>query len=305
MAKKVFRKDASLIFMAHFGSLNIGVILCIVLLFVSLDLLSTAVNDIMTAQVNGTFGVAMCIVRFVPFPVLLSFFLLRARKTSRRVHTVIAEHVYPRPVKVLVMFLSTKGRGKDDALIEKLIKGGGSVTDDKLRASFQESWRMPLEAIAHHIKRLEKVIVIPSQESEQQVEQFKSLVRSLTREQATGSGTAIEVLSLADLSDLRVYLDPEDTKGWDSLAYVDFENAQAQNTILNAVLDCLMDKEKVPVDELVIDVTAGKKISSIVGTVVALGKDWSVEYVSVIKDIVRVKEYVFTVKASDVKYNAS
>lgn len=293
--KKRFMKDASIIFMKQFGSLNLGVILCIVLLLMSLDWMSSAINDIITRRGNGGVGITPWdTIRIVSFPILLVVFWCRARGvTSRRVHSHIKEHVYPRPVNVLIMFLSTKGKDrdgkggskwKDEELIERLIEKGGSIDDEELRNEFKGSWRMPIEAIAHHAKRLDKVVVIPSEDSEPQLGQFRSLVQALTREHTAADGITRQVLSPPDMGDLP--------------PYVDFENAIQQNEVLNAVLDSLMENHGVPADEIMIDVTGGQKVCSVIGTVVSLSKDWSIQYVST--NGYRIKEYSFTVETTDV-----
>ncbi len=321
-SKRLFRKHASLIFTTHFGSLDVAVIGSIVLLLLSFDLFCTAINDMLRGLPGQTVQVVLWGLRLLAFPVLLGYFWWRARNTSRRVHTHITERTHPRPVEVLVLFLSVRRPGPDDSLIKELIAEGGDVADKALREKFKSPWRMPLEAIAYHLKRLKKVVVIVSKESAQQVEEFKSLVESLTHARTGDAPGPVTVLSPPDLAGLHGFLDTDEVKKRNNvypLDYVDFENAIDQNTVLNGVVDWLMDTEGVSHDEIMIDVTAGRKPSSIVGTVVALGKDWPVEYVSVTRKdegdgekgeegtqtVVRVKEYVFTVRASDVKGDES
>jgi beta-glucanase (GH16 family) len=79
---------------------------------------------------------------------------------------------------------------------------------------------------------------------------------------------------------------------------VDFENAIEQNEVLNAVLDSLMENDGVPPDEIMIDITGGQKVCSVAGTIVSLSKDWSIQYVST--SDYTIKEYIFTMEASDV-----
>jgi hypothetical protein len=319
-SKRVFRKHASVILMTHFGSLDVRVIVCIVLLLISLDLFCAAIGDILTGLAGEGLQRVAWALRLGAFPALLAGFWLRARRTSRRVHTHIEERTHPRPVEVLVLFLSVRKKGQDDRLIEQIVAKGGDIEDLSLREQFKGPWRMPLEAIAYHHKRLKQIVVIVSKESAEQVGQFKSLVQSLTHTRTSETLGSVRVSSPSDLDGLHDFLDPEEVRkrnGVYPLDSVDFENAAEQNTVLNGVLDWLMTKEGVPIDQIMIDVTGGRKPSSIVGTIVALGKDWSVEYVSVTEDedadgaetaahglkkTVRIKEYVFTVKASDVRY---
>lgn len=303
---RVSKKHTSLVLRTTFGSLNLTVVLSIVLLLILLDFFSSAVHQAITQGLPST-GAAWIVwsIQIAAFPAWLLLLWVRARKASRRVHTHIEEHTSPRSVKALVLFLSTKGRGQDDALIEKLVKEGGEITDDALREKFQGPWRMPLEAVAYHlrIKKLEKVVVIQSKQSADCVQEFKSLIQSLSRDYTSESGKPLEVLITSDMDGLDACIDAEQKKKHNGRFPVDsvsFENATDQSTLLNAVLDWLTFSQDVPFDEIMIDVTGGKKVSSVVGAVVALGKDWSVEYVST--SDYRVKEYIFSVKASDVMY---
>jgi hypothetical protein len=59
-----------------------------------------------------------------------------------------------------------------------------------------------------------------------------------------------------------------------------------------------MENDDVPADAIMIDITGGQKVCSVIGTVVSLSKDWSIEYVST--SDYRIKKYIFTMEASDV-----
>lgn len=286
----LLRKNASTVVLFVFGSLNFGVILCVVAILILMGCATSAAYNLLVGHATlrlGTVDLPIGDILFIAlFPAVLLFAWLYARRTARHVQPHIREIEDPRRVKALVMFLSPNAK-EDEALVQELLAQGGDISDPALRRRFKKSWRMPIEAIAYHLERLQEVIVVASKETEGEVGKFKALVAVLSRRHAVEK-KELKVLSL-----------PELHAGFPS--YVDSESAREQNDVLNGVLDVLTGAHKLPRHDIMIDITGGKKISSVAGAVVALGKDWRVEYLSTGQPE-KVKEYDITIEARDVRH---
>ena len=280
-------KNASAIVLFVFGSLNFGVILCVAVILIAIGCATSAAYNLLVGRATLRLGTVDLPIGDILFIILLPLILLLAwlyaHRAARHVQPHIREIEDPRRVKALIMFLSPNGE-KDKALVKDLLAQGGDISDLALRKQFQSSWRMPVEAIAYHLERLEQVIVVASQRTEPEVDTFKALIAGLTRCHATEK-KMLKVLSLPEL-------DAE------LPSQVDFESVKEQNDVLNGVLDILTEFHKLPRHEIMIDITGGQKVCGVAGAMVALSKDWRVEYLSTMQPE-KVKEYDITIETRD------
>jgi hypothetical protein len=171
----------------------------------------------------------------------------------------------PSGVKALILFLSPPGRDNVDAI-------HGDITDPAVRQQFKGSWRMPIEAIFHHLDRksLELIALIPSADVGEirgtihEGDKFRNLVKRLT---AGADGrpeikTAAELLSDSTLAD-----------------GVDFENADLLVRVTGRVWTALEDRGYRTKD-ILIDITGGQKTTTIAGAAVSLHELRQFQYVS-------------------------
>jgi len=141
------------------------------------------------------------------------------------------------------------------------------------------SWRMPLEAIAHHLPELRHVIVIPSADVSDArpgtfrcAERFKELLKTLP-----------------DVADVEVVIHPQ--KG------VDYEKMEALDAALNDVIEHLLHDKGLTKRQVVIDITGGQGTCSAVGALRALDEDLRFEYVSTAD--YHLREYDVTTQADE------
>ncbi|MCZ7659389.1 MAG: hypothetical protein M5U07_16705, partial [Xanthobacteraceae bacterium] len=133
-----------------------------------------------------------------------------------------AEEEEARPVKVLILFLSQPGKLEDYADIEGTL--GSPELGDRLG---RLQWRMPIAAVAHHIGRLERLVVIGSpgeKGTNRLVGDFKKLLDRLL---PPGKRLSIESSG--------IFLGRDDTG-------VDFENPQQLIEELGAIYRRLEDQ---------------------------------------------------------------
>jgi hypothetical protein len=197
----------------------------------------------------------------------------------------IKERESPRHVKALVLFLSPPK--KDYNAWNKQADLDEYDLNEILEKHFKEDpWRMPLEAIAYHLDRLEKVILVPSKETEKYVSTFQELTKTLTQSYSSRKQRKeIEVLSINEFNA-------------SFSKYIDSESVEDQNDIINKVLNQLTGETKIKCEDIIIDITGGKKISSIAGAIVALGMGWRFEYVSTTD--YRLREYDITIEVGEI-----
>ena len=121
-------------------------------------------------------------------------FLIAQRISRKKMHHVVDAKDAP-AVECLVLFLS-KPNGVPAARPE-----GQDITNPAFRASLG-NWRMPAEAIAHHLGRLRLVVVIPSVATAGDVAQFRELmaVKATPQRPAPAVRSCAEVLGEADLA---------------------------------------------------------------------------------------------------------
>ena len=134
------------------------------------------------------------------FTLLWIFLSIRASQTVR---VSVIQDKEPPQVRGLILFLSPPGL-KDKQLIDEIREGKIScqLADPAGRAKFNGPWRMPLEAIAYHLARLKRVVLIPSQDSEKSigtwhdVEAFRALTKQLL---GPDHASALQILDLSSL----------------------------------------------------------------------------------------------------------
>lgn len=276
------RKDASSIFTVFFGGLRLITILGIVFLIITLDWFSGTINDLIGKGGSTTSSGSTSIqvwdwVKLLLFPMYLVGCWYYARKHSQRVKTNVKEKTDPGRVNALILFLSPPGT-QDTTLIESLIQEGGRIADKSLLNQFKGSWRMPLEAIAHHLYRLEKVIVITTEGTHKYFETFKTLVLALTTDKPTDHPR----LDIQSPQDFDISMDHP----------LSSESFKELNDAVNAIYNQLQERHNIRHSEIIIDITGGKKTCSVAGAVVSLAKGKRFQYVST--DNYDVREYDVT-----------
>ena len=148
----------------------------------------------------------------------------------------------PEKKKVLVPFLSSIGK-KTNGDLMKEIEQLEVDSFEHLNSSPLRSWRMPLEAIKYHLPKLEKIVVITSPESSEQLDAFKKLVQKFF----VGHPLSIEEKKVPS-----------------------FENVKELFRALNEVYRSLKDEDKYRDKDVIIDITGGQKINSIAGAFMTL-----------------------------------
>ncbi|SMP05157.1 CRISPR-associated protein (Cas_Cas02710) [Desulfurobacterium pacificum] len=165
----------------------------------------------------------------------------------------------PRKKKVLIWFLSKPWGTKEEVEqdVRKVSEMANNLNIQDIKEAVNglkiKNWRMALDAIEYHIPKLERVIVITSQESETYFDLFKDFIKVVF-----GKTFSVE-----------------------KFATVDFENGEELIKILDEklfqFLKCLGYKDR----EVIVDVTGGQKTISIVGAILTVTNfDREFQYVS-------------------------
>jgi hypothetical protein len=194
------------------------------------------------------------------FPLMMVAFYFKIRRAVSHVSLVILQDENPLPAKALILFLSPPGL--DAPIISSLINDSdvrGRILEVDVRNRLKGSWRMPIEAIAHHCPRLEALVLIPSKDSGSStdgtwrcIDDFQALVRSFC------DPRKLRIFTLAGLTANHRW-----NKG------VDFENAQE---LVDSIGETYLALNDVQLEdhEIMVDVTGGQKPSSIAGAAVSL-----------------------------------
>ena len=209
------------------------------------------------------------------------------RIMQKQTITNIEERPDPRQVNVLILFLSPWGKDCYEGVIDGIIEGKDfEVVKDLDNKLAKSPWLMPLKAIKYHLDRLKKVILIPSKDTAKLITKFQDLIKSLMKTDFNyKKKPEFEVVSINKFnSSLSL---PQ---------YVDVESAKQQNDILNDILHQLTEKDKIKCEDIIIDVTGGRKVSSVAGAIVALGRGHRIQYVT---NDYKVMEYDITIGEDD------
>ncbi len=181
-----------------------------------------------------------------PLAALLALFLLVSRRMESLAPSVRQQGA--RPARALVMFLSQPGKNPRETASARM-----------------GSWRMALEAIAHHHQRgtLERVALIPSADSGANEDGTFRFVDDFREVMWRKTGCPADTILIA----------PGCTHG------VDYENAQELAEALERALDWLAE-DGFAANEMMIDITGGQKPGAAVAAVFGLGEGRRVQYVS-------------------------
>ena len=170
----------------------------------------------------------------------------------------------PDKKKVLILFLSAIAPGGNPKEAQTLMEEVKNIPDKEV-IPFKEkvvlvqnnpllrSWRMPLEAIEHHQQKLEKLILITSPQSSNQLVAFKELINRFFGKKITN------ILIEAEVSN--------------------FENIKEIFNTLDKIYEDL-EKEGYKNKDVIIDVTGGQKTNSIAGAFMTLLYDREFQYIS-------------------------
>jgi hypothetical protein len=247
----------------------------------------------------------------VMFPSLRLGLWVWARSSSDRVRPILLPDDNPPPAKALVLFLSQPGE-KDRELAGRILAEdtGRRLATRADREAFGGSWRMPLEAIAHHLARLRTVVVIASADSKdskragthRETETFCRLVARMldpehkielfdlatfvrhyeeqrARELASHQRSLKRLLTAVQQAlDSRrrwsEWLGSPESPGKATVAYgqgVDFEDPKELVDAVEAAHD-LLRARGIPSYDILIDVTGGQKPCTVAGAVVSLAE---------------------------------
>lgn len=173
--------------------------------------------------------------------ILLSFSIIFIfyRKYIMHREIIVEQEENPKPVKVLLLFLSPIGpaniRHARQEKIESLTENRNSHLIDELKKEIEHSWSwaMPIKAIEHHKNRLEKLYIVPSHETYQDFEYFKKLLKLIFPENS-----------------FEIHLFPRHKKG------IDFFNIEE---VFNTVKEFINEikKMKIKDNDILIDITGG------------------------------------------------
>lgn len=204
---------------------------------------------------------------FLAFPLLLGWLIRAARKARQRLRPVVKED-RPQPVRGLILYLSVLQADHAEKLAdprrEKLDLAGFRLRYERA------SWRMPVEAVAHHAGRLDYVVVIPSQGAKGSAEQLPRF-RELLSELFPAAG-----FRRVDIGQIP----PSHPGDGDYQGGLDFEGDSER---LAAATDDAYDYLRgrgLEAKDILIDITGGQKTTSIVGSAVALAEGRRIQYVS-------------------------
>ena len=261
---------------AVFAAMNPDAILALVLLNVVLNTIAALLHDWIPKA-------ALLVAALLAVAYLWTL-IRRAQRAATEEVTVSAQEVHVPKCRAVILFLSYR-RGKipvTDWLADPRFHGGISNPeipkimdpDPKIR----ESWRMPVEGVAIHYPKIERLIVFTSSDyvtdplkksidegSYKQYAEFKLLVERLFE----GTGRNVKVTDLCKFLKGRKEFETG----------VDFEDAHALVDALVAVYREL-HREKYQNKEIMVDVTGGPKVTTVAGAAVVLGKDQVFQYIS-------------------------
>ena len=192
----------------------------------------------------------------IGFFILIVLFLLGNYFLKKQLSNLEIFSEPPTKRKNLILFLSPSGD----------VSEINSFEDFK---NIRTPWQMPAIAIKYHLPKLENVFVILSSKSKTQFKEFESLIKRLFPDQ--------------NLNIVPIGLDKN----------IDFENMEQLKNIIEQTYVLIKKEYKAKDKEIIIDITGGQKLVSIVGAMQTLIKDREFEYVSTSD---------YTVKSFDVRY---
>lgn len=182
-----------------------------------------------------------------------------ARGARRRYRPRIEADARPAQARGLILFLSNL---KDEQTVAAALSELTGIDDFRTRFA-DANWRMPLEALAYHLPRLERALVICSPQSIRQWSLFRDLSARLFPNAD---------LVLCEIGSLH----PQDRQYQGGLSFEDLA------TVARATDDALADlmDAGLPLADILIDITGGLKPNAVAATAVALAEGRRIQYVS-------------------------
>ena len=220
--------------------------------------------------------------RALPLLIAGAMFWLFARRARDRVMLSVVQTTDVQKCEVLVLLLSPPG--KDEQEFHSWLADGsirGRISDVEVRKRFTASWRKPMEAVAAHLPRLKRVIVLGSSDS-RGAENGTYHKFPLFREVLKHLLPRPEHVEISDLSS------PAFGERW--ATGVNFEDLQA---LVAALQDVLKHLENVKPYEVMIDITGGQKVPTVAGAAVSLGEGRRFQYVSTLDQLVTVYDLTY------------
>ena len=254
-----------------FASNRVGFVIKAVLLLMSLNWFSSALWEWLQwlPWIDGKKpdGIPRLIIGTATLPALLFWLVIQARNARQIIHPTISVKS-PEQVQGLVMYLSSL-KGDYLGLLQEALKKGMDL--EGFRQQFGHfNWRMPLEAVDHHAPKLAFMVVIASSGKDgsiKQLSEFKALLDTVF------PNPAFRLVALEDC-----FSDKDD-----KLAFkdgLDFEvEPERLATATNAAYEYLR-RQGLRQSEILIDITGGLKVTTVVGSAVALAEGRRIQYVS-------------------------
>ncbi len=203
-------------------------------------------------------------VAILPFGIALCWSYREAVKLSKS-RRILDREVTDRDCRAMIIFLSPIRA--DAALVKEFLEDNGrlDLRDLRTRERFKGPWRMPLEAIAYHLRApghvvLERMMVLTSRETNDMFGDFKRLVKKLTTE-----------------ADIRV----EHIAHFNEGAYANGLNFLDPRLLEEAIEHTFSHfrRQSIKERDVLLDITGGFKTTSIVGAIVALKDTRRIQYV--------------------------
>jgi len=203
-------------------------------------------NELMEGHTKK--GLFMLLVSFG----LLAFILFLGKKViGASKYSVVQEE--PRKRRALILFLSPVWRNEEAESLLKELSAPGPVEEklEKINQTAFKSWRMPAEAVKYHLPKLEAITVITSEKSSPHFPTFTRLLRALF-----GERLRVEEVKVSSFEDFK-------------------EVEEALERAYSRLKEAGYGER-----EVILDITGGQKIVSIVGALLSLYGRREFQYVS-------------------------
>jgi len=225
---------------------SIEVSIIIILFSISLTLITDGIEEL----IKNTFNIYFQIIAGL-IGALLIFLLVKEGLKKLDQISIDVQTNSPKKTKNLILFLSHLNNDEQIKLI-KSVKKLEDLKDKRI------NWEIPAIAIKYHLPKLKNVVVITSNQSNKQFNEFKDFIKRIFPE-----------------NDINIEMYKNS---------VDFENIEEVYTHLKNAFYNLKNSGKAKRDrEIIIDVTGGLKIPSIAGAIFTLEKEErKFQYVSTI-----------------------
>ena len=221
----------------------------------------------------GVFSIAVFI--------FYAFFSYEYRKELMQPHTRYLEKIDMPKKKILVLFLSkiqpdlekTGGMPNDYTILsfKNLTRDLEVIKEMKDTKKIRWLWEMPLRAIAHHLPKLQKIIVVCSEGNISQGKLFHDICR---RWDGDFKGKSIYLLAKQKESERPVLLDYQNYPASNECEGWDFENFDEITEALRTLAK-ILQKDK----DMVIDITGGQKTTSVAAISTTINKGIQAQYV--------------------------